>query len=103
MKEDVMVSRPAHYQSQSGLETIEVIEAFTAELQGIEAVDTANIIKYICRWKKKNGIQDLQKAGWYLNHLIEHLENKASLVTNVNVVIKDTRVTEQTMNDVLPV
>lgn len=72
-KEDVMVSHPSHYQTESGLETIDVIKAFTADLQGIEAVDTGNAIKYLCRWKKKNGVQDLKKARWYINHLIEHL------------------------------
>lgn len=67
---------PSHYQTKNGLETINVIEAFTDELAGIEAVDTANVIKYICRWKKKNGIQDLKKAQWYLNHLIKRLEDE---------------------------
>ena len=71
---DDMVSHPSHYQSENGLEVIDVIEAFTSDLKGIEATDTGNIIKYICRWKKKNGIQDLKKAMWYLNHLIEHVE-----------------------------
>lgn len=56
---DKMVSHPDHYQSETGLEVIEAIEAFTFDLKGIEAVDTGNIIKYACRWKKKNGIQDL--------------------------------------------
>lgn len=70
--EDKMVSHPDHYQSNSGLEVIDVIEAFTANLKGIEATDTGNIIKYACRWKKKNGIQDLRKILWYTNHLKEH-------------------------------
>lgn len=73
---DRMVSHPDHYQSKTGLEVIDVIEAFTHDLTGIEATDTGNVIKYICRWKQKNGIQDLKKAAWYLQHLIEHLENK---------------------------
>ena len=77
---DIMVSHPRHYQSKSGLEVIDVIESFTEDLKGIEAVDTANAIKYICRWKQKNGIQDLEKAKWYITHLIEHVikeeENK---------------------------
>lgn len=72
--DDEMVSHPNHYQSDSGLEVIDVIRAFTAELNGIEAVDTANVIKYICRWKKKNGLQDLKKAMWYLQDLISHIE-----------------------------
>lgn len=74
--DDKMVSHPGHYQSKTGLEVIDVIEAFTDGLNGIEATDTGNVIKYICRWKQKNGIQDLKKAMWYLQHLIEHLEKE---------------------------
>lgn len=69
-----MVNHPAHYKSETGLETIDVIEAFTFDLKGIEATDTGNILKYMCRWKNKNGLQDLKKAQWYLNHLINHVE-----------------------------
>lgn len=71
---DKMVSHPPHYQSESGLEVIQVIEAFTTDLTGIESYDTGNIIKYICRWKHKNGLQDLKKAMWYLQDLIDHVE-----------------------------
>lgn len=73
--EDVMVSHPPHYQSETGMEVIDVIEAFTFDLKGIEAFDTGNVIKYICRWKNKNGVQDLEKAKWYLEHLIKHIKN----------------------------
>ena len=72
--DDNMVSHPSHYQSETGLEVIDVIEAFTFDLKGIEATDTGNILKYICRWKNKNGLQDLKKARWYLDHLIEHVQ-----------------------------
>ena len=75
---DTMVSHPKHYQSKSGLEVIDIIEAFTADLSGIEATDTGNIIKYACRWKNKNGIQDLEKIMWYTQHLIDHLKNENS-------------------------
>lgn len=78
--DDKMVSHPPHYQTKSGIETIQVIEAFTEGLDGIEAVCTANVIKYICRWKKKNGLQDLKKAQWYLTHLIEHVEKNGITV-----------------------
>ena len=66
---DKIVSHPDHYQSETGLEVIQAIEAFTFDLKGIEAVDTGNIIKYACRWKKKNGIQDLEKIMWYTQHV----------------------------------
>lgn len=74
--EDKNVSHPSHYQSDNGIEVIDVIETFTKDLRGIEATDTGNVIKYICRWKKKNGIQDLEKAMWYLQHLLNHVRGK---------------------------
>ena len=68
------VNHPDHYKTKTGLETIDVIEAFTFDLKGIEATDTGNVLKYMCRWKSKNGLEDLKKAQWYLNHLINHVE-----------------------------
>ena len=69
------VNHPDHYKS-GNLETIQVIEEFVKDLKGIEASDTANILKYACRWKRKNGVEDLKKLVWYANHLINHIENK---------------------------
>lgn len=71
-----MVNHPSHYQSESGLEVIDVIRAFTSNLTGIEATDTGNVLKYMCRWKNKNGVEDLKKAKWYLEHLIDNVENR---------------------------
>lgn len=71
-----MVNHPSHYQSESGLEVIDVIKAFTSNLTGIEATDTGNVLKYMCRWKNKNGVEDLKKAKWYLEHLIDNVENR---------------------------
>ena len=65
------VNHPAHYQSKSGLEAIDVIKAFTEDLVGIEAVCTGNALKYLCRWKHKNGVEDLKKAKWYIQRLID--------------------------------
>ena len=71
-----IVNHPQHYISENGLETIDVIEAFTSDLKGMEAVCTANILKYICRWNHKNGLQDLKKARWYLERLIGTIEKE---------------------------
>ena len=74
---DKMVSKPPHYQSKSGLEVIDVIEAFTENLKGIEANDTGNIIKYACRWNEKgNKIQDVEKIIWYATHLRNKLKGE---------------------------
>lgn len=68
------VSHPAHYQSKSGIEVIDVIKAFTANMNGIYATDTGNIIKYACRWDKKdNPIEDVEKIIWYATHLRDQL------------------------------
>ena len=69
-----MVNHPKHYKAKNGMEVIDVIEAFTANLKGYEATHTGNVIKYICRWKEKNGLEDLKKAQWYLNRLIKNIE-----------------------------
>ena len=74
-KEDV-VNHPKHYKAVNGLEAIDVIEAFTAKLKGIQATDTGNILKYMLRWHEKNGLEDLKKAQWYLNHLISKVEKE---------------------------
>lgn len=73
-EENNPVSHPNHYQSKSGLEVIDVIRAFTEDCDGIEGYYTGNILKYMCRWKKKNGLEDLQKARQYLDWLIEMKE-----------------------------
>lgn len=65
------VSHPNHYQSKSGLEVIDVIKAFTEDLKGVESYYTGNILKYMFRWKKKNGVEDLKKARQYLDWLID--------------------------------
>lgn len=76
-KRDLMVDHPNHYQTESGIEAIDVMEAFTEGMPGPLAVLTSNVIKYICRWHKKNGLQDLKKAQWYLNRLINKIEKES--------------------------
>lgn len=68
-----MVNHPAHY-TQGGIECIDAIKAAVTGLTGIEAVCTGNIIRYIWRWKFKNGLEDLKKCRWYIDKLIEEVE-----------------------------
>lgn len=67
------VNHPAHY-TAGKVECIEALESATENLSGIEAVCTANAIKYLWRWKHKNGAEDLKKARWYLDRLISRVE-----------------------------
>lgn len=64
------VNHPSHY-TQGGIECIDAIKAATVGLTGIEAVCTGNAIKYLWRWKFKNGIEDIRKAIWYLERLLK--------------------------------
>ncbi len=66
-----MVNNPAHY-NEATIETIDVIESVTQD--GFESYLQGNFLKYICRYKYKNGVEDLEKARWYLNRLIETVE-----------------------------
>lgn len=64
-----VVNQPKHYKKYK-LETIDNIQnsmthdEFIGYLKG-------NIKKYLDRYQDKNGVQDLKKARWYLNKLIE--------------------------------
>lgn len=68
------VNHPQHYKAPNGLEAIDVIEAFTSDMSGFEATHTGNALKYLLRWKHKNGLEDLKKARWYISRLIEKLD-----------------------------
>ena len=59
---------PKHYKTGS-VEPIDLIDSM--DLGFYEA----NIVKYVSRWKAKNGLEDLRKAKWYLDRLISKEEN----------------------------
>jgi len=60
---DDPVNHPAHY-THGAIEVIDAIEDW-----GLSYAE-GNIIKYMARWRHKNGIEDLKKARWYLDRLI---------------------------------
>jgi len=67
MKNDEHINHPEHY--NKGIETTNYI--FSWDMDFAEG----NIVKYITRYKFKNGVEDLKKAKWYLEYLIEQNEN----------------------------
>ena len=69
MKEFDNIERPEHY-TDGNFECIDVM----IETQGKQAVMSfciCNAFKYIYRASRKNGIEDIMKARWYLNKYIE--------------------------------
>ena len=69
------VNKPKHY-TQGRVECIDAIESATTGLTGIVAVCVANIIKYVWRFGRKNGIEDLDKADYYLQRIRTLIRNK---------------------------
>ena len=64
-----MVNHPPHY-NKAGIETIDAIKAMTDT--GFEYYLQGNIMKYLWRFDYKGKpLEDLQKAQWYLNTLLE--------------------------------
>jgi hypothetical protein len=63
------VNHPQHY-TRGGVECIDAIAAAVQDLPGKEAWLVGQIIKYVWRYKWKNGAEDLEKARFYLDRLI---------------------------------
>ena len=74
-KED-MVNNPSHY-NQAGIEAIDAIRAATGE--GFEYYLQGNILKYLWRYRYKNGVEDLKKAEWYLREMIREVHNRSMI------------------------
>ena len=70
-----MVNHPPHY-NKAGIECIDAIKAMTED--GFEYYLQGNIMKYLWRYRYKNGVEDLYKAQWYLTKLIDIVENDKS-------------------------
>lgn len=67
---------PSHYKNGE-VEAIDAIKSAVVGKDGFSAVCVANTIKYIWRFEEKGGVEDIKKAQWYLNKLLEYEEEKA--------------------------
>ena len=73
---------PRHYRS-GGIELIDVMKAELSS-EEFKGFCKAIILKYICRADKKNGLEDYEKAKWYMDKLVEYLQ-KLEVVKNANM------------------
>lgn len=70
------VNCPSHY-NKGDVECIEAIKSATVGKKGIEAVCVANVIKYLWRYEEKGKpLQDVQKAKWYLDKLLNEIKTQ---------------------------
>ena len=68
------VHSPAHYGSPHGVECIQAIKASMSQIE-FEGFLKGSMEKYIWRWREKGGVEDLRKANWFLNYLIDENSN----------------------------
>jgi len=68
---DDPVNSPAHY-TQGEMEVITAIEGLGLDYH------QGNVLKYVARYRHKNGLEDLRKAKWYIDRLIYIEEQKAT-------------------------
>ncbi len=69
------VDRPEHY-NKFGIECITAIKASMSD-EEFKGYLKGNLIKYTWRYSyKSKPLEDLKKAKWYLNKLIEEIENE---------------------------
>ena len=66
------VNHPSHY-TEGKIECIEYIEDKLTD-EEYRGYIKGNVLKYITREKHKNGDEDLKKAKWYLDRLVNRLE-----------------------------
>jgi hypothetical protein len=66
---DDNVNHPAHY-TYGPMEVIDIIEGFGLGFH------LGNVMKYVLRAEHKNGLEDLKKARWYLDRLIQQREKR---------------------------
>ena len=68
------VNHPDHYQNIAGVEAIDILNDVVKDLPGKQAAMLWNTLKYLLRFQKKNGVEDLKKARNYLQYLINDIE-----------------------------
>lgn len=69
-----MVNHPAHYLTANGIECWEAMYAMLGKESYVDH-SVASAMKYLWRWRKKNGLEDLRKAEWWIKKAIE-IESK---------------------------
>lgn len=71
------VNKPVHY-NNGNVECIEAIHAASTK-EEFEGYLRGNVLKYIWRYRYKDNLKDLRKAQWYLNKLIDSVDEEINL------------------------
>ena len=82
MNGETNVNHPNHYKSDR-FECIEVMEEVFGQ-KAVESFCICNAFKYLYRHKLKGGMEDLQKARWYLDRVISTREEHEDIPEGVD-------------------
>lgn len=89
------VNHPKHYEGKTSLECIECMRL----IFGVRATHHfcfGNAFKYLWRYKHKNGYEDIKKARWYLDYVLEDINNREY---NDKEITKETEDMYEKLND----
>ena len=84
------VNHPNHYQNIAGVEAIDILNDIVKDLPGKQAAMLWNTLKYLLRFQKKNGVEDLKKAQNYLQWLIDEVDLSKDIQENRTDILCDT-------------
>lgn len=79
------VNHPKHYEGSTSLECIECMEV----IFGVNAVCffcLCNSFKYLWRYKNKNGVEDVNKAEWYLKYVENAIDTTSAGTISTDVI-----------------
>ena len=77
------VNHPENYQNIAGVEAIDILNDVDKDLPGKQAAMLWNSMKYLFRFQKKNGVEDLKKSRNYLDYLIADIEATNEAAKNI--------------------
>lgn len=84
------VNHPNHYQGK--IEVIDYIEEYSKNYPEALIFNFGNVIKYVSRAPRKNGKEDLEKARWYLDRIIEKWDECQNRdISMVDLVINENK------------
>ena len=91
------INHPNHYQNIAGVEAIDILNDVVKDLPGKQAAMLWNTLKYLLRFQKKNGLEDLKKARNYLDYLINDIEAVQDAAKNIQ---ENTNPEKKTVRDI---
>lgn len=83
------INNPSRYHGKNGMEAIDVIENFIGDLAGKAGWAWGNSMKYLLRFQKKNGIEDVKKAFRNLVWVLEEIAGKKESLAFLSSLVKE--------------